>query len=682
MKAFFFVIFVILSTISYAFSKGINTYESKENLNLFTSKKIRSYSSSTYSELTSSLSRRLLSSSAWFIVLDDDTSMYSLILEDSITTEEKCKTYLKYLCEKLIGKLPKGNFTDILERLCDLNKRNSYCEGLFTKTSTIGKDLLTKCNGIKGKLIYYYYLGEDLFLGEKNTKIEAEHCENYGTLCAVFQRICRDLIGDLCARFNGLCYKKYTKDNKNSILLKFIGEEIITNELARNNPKHNELENYSQCVDSLLDKCHCVTSFGPTMVESCFEIQDTCKHLAQSVIFTCQCFDYYIKEFLSEDLHITGYKKDIARNNCSLFGVCENYLLLHCRNQTTKNFCKSLIKECTKEIDPDMLFINNLSLGKCRPTFKDINLTLFFSNERENSVSLPYKNPYLTLLIIFGTSLIRRGSSLKEKCKKFLEYGCTTHEHVFPNLDAYCKSKRTDECDNLDKSINDTCINLNKTFENLGLTSANGVWTILWNSTANIITTPQCQMFMEECIYFEHVCSGIKSLCENVKALCYTLGVKRFHLNNFWKKLKEKLSPSDFRIFNQSHLPQSSDTSKLHQPILDICAEFGGTNEVLFRWCLHPTPNHPPPPASITSPGNLLDRLFHDFSARYGDLKRGLLYVSEPPTLTECASYVYECHSLSDIFKNITNCTMLEEACYSGHINYSKLKDSTLSKSA
>ncbi|KTW25500.1 uncharacterized protein T551_03720 [Pneumocystis jirovecii RU7] len=628
MKTFVFVIFVILSTISYAFSKGINTYEPKENLNLFTSKKIRGYNSSTYSELTNSLSKRSLTSSAWFIVLDDDTSMYSLILEDSITTERQCKLYLEYLCKKFVEKLPEGGFSNVLKRLCNLDKRNTYCKGLFTN-GDIKKDLNKKCNGIKEKLDYYYYLGEDLFVGEKNTRIEAEHCENYGTLCVVFQRICHTLIGDLCARFNGLCYKKYTKDSENSILLKFIGEKIINSELTHN-PKHNEFEEYSQCVDSLLDKCHCVTSFGPTMVKSCFGIQDTCKHFAQSVIFTCRCFNYYIKEFLSEKLHITGYTKEITRNNCSLLGVCEYYLLLHCRNQATKNLCKSIIEECTKNIDPDMLFINNFSLGECSSMFKNVNLTLFFLNERENSVSLPYKNPYLTLLIIFGASSRRLGSSLKQKC----------------------------------------------------LTSTKGVWTILWNSTANIITIPQCQMLMEECIYFEHVCSGIKSPCENLKALCYTLGIKRSHLNDVWKKLKEKIPSTDFSIFNQSHLSQSSDTFKLHQPILDICAEFGGTNEVLFRWCLHPTPNHPPPPASITSPGNLLDRLFHDFSARYGDLKRGLLYVSEPPTLTECASYVYECHSLSDIFKNITNCTMLEEACYSGHINYSKLKDSTLSKSA
>ncbi|KTW25489.1 uncharacterized protein T551_03726 [Pneumocystis jirovecii RU7] len=329
-----------------------------------------------------------------------------------------------------------------------------------------------------------------------------------------------------------------------------------------------------------------------------------------------------------------------------------------------------------------MLFINNISLGECRSAFENVNLTLFFSNERENSVSLPYKNPYLTLLIIFGTSLIRHGSSLEEKCKKFLKYDCISHQHIFPNLDAYCQSRRTDECERLDTKVNETCVNLNKTFDDLGLASANGVWTILWNSTANIITTPQCQMLIEECTYFEHACLGIKSPCENVKALCYTLGIKRSHLNNVWKKLKEKMPFTDFSIFNQSHLPQSSDTSKLHQPILDICAELGGTNEVLFRWCLHPTPITPPPPVSITFPGNLLDRLFHDFSARHEDLKRDLLYVSEPPTLTECATYLYECHSLSNIFKDLINCTILEKACYNSHKNYGRPKDSKFSKSA
>ncbi|KTW26216.1 uncharacterized protein T551_03516 [Pneumocystis jirovecii RU7] len=658
MKTFVFVIFVILSTISYAFSKGINTYE---NLNLFTSKKIRSYSSSTYSELTNFLSKRSLTSSAWFIVLDDDTSMYSLILDDSTTTEEGCKSYLEYLCKEFVKKLPRGNFTNILEKLCDLSKRNNYCKGLFTQ-GPIKKDLDKKCNGIKEKLIYYYYLGEDLFLGTKNTKIETEHCENYGTLCVIFQRICNNLIGDLCARFNGLCYKKYTKDNENNILLKFIGEKIITSELTRNNLKHDESEEYSQCVDSLLDKCHCVTSFGPIMVKSCFEIQDTCKHFSQRITFTCRCFDYYIKEFFLEKLHITGYTKEVTRNNCSLLDVCEQYLLLHCHNQATKTLCKSIIEECTRNIDPDMLFIKNISLGECSSTFKDVNLTLSFLNERENSVSLPYKNPYLTLLIIFGISLMRRGSSLNEKCMNFLKHDCTNHQRVFPNLDAYCQSGRTDECDNLNESINKTCVNLNRTFDDLGLVSANGVWTILWNSTANIITTPQCQMLIEECTYFEHACLGIKSPCENVKALCYTLGIKRSHLNNVWKKLKEKIPSTDFSIFNQSHLSLSSDISNLYKPILDICAEFGGTNEVLFRWCLYPTPNDPPP--------------------RHEDLKRGLLYVSEPPTLTECASYLYECHSLSNIFKDLTNCTMLEEACYSSHKNYGRPKDSKFSKSA
>ncbi|KTW32515.1 uncharacterized protein T551_00605 [Pneumocystis jirovecii RU7] len=120
-------------------------------------------------------------------------------------------------------------------------------------------------------------------------------------------------------------------------------------------------------------------------------------------------------------------------------------------------------------------------------------------------------------------------------------------------------------------------------------------------------------MLVKECSYFRRGCSGIKNLCENVRTLLYA-GYEKI-------SLKEKISSSDFSIFNQSHLPQSSDASNLYQHILNVCAKIGGTNEVLFRWCLHPTPNHPPPPP-----------------ARRDDLERDLLYVGEPPSLPECTS--------------------------------------------
>ncbi|KTW30572.1 uncharacterized protein T551_01855 [Pneumocystis jirovecii RU7] len=80
--------------------------------------------------------------------------------------------------------------------------------------------------------------------------------------------------------------------------------------------------------------------------------------------------------------------------------------------------------------------------------------------------------------------------------------------------------------------------------------------------------------------------------------------------------------------------------------------------------------------------GNLFDRLFHDFLARRDDLKRGLLYVGEPPSLAECAPYVYECHNLLEIFKDLTtNCTILENECYNGYKDYDKLENSKLIKS-
>ncbi|KTW30109.1 uncharacterized protein T551_02053 [Pneumocystis jirovecii RU7] len=613
----------------------------KRKLKFIYFKKIRSYGPSVHSESTDSLSKHLLSSSAWFMVLGDDVSMYSLILDDSITTEEKCKTYLEYLCEKLVEKLPGGNFTNILKKLCNLTKRNNYCKGLFTQ-GRIKKDLDKKCNGIKDKLKYYYYsLSKTLFTGEWNARIEAEDCENYETLFS---------------------YKKYTKDTEDSVLLEFIGKEALSNE-----PKDDELEHkylYTECIRTLLEKYHCVTPFGPTMAESCSQPTDTCNHFNRSTTITCRYLDSYIKKVLSEKQeHITGYEKKITRNNCSLLGACEYHLLL-CYNKTTEDLCKLIIKKCSIKVDLDMNFIKNFSLGKCNSTFKNVNLIKFFYEKEKSGVLLPHKAPYLTPLLMFFSSLGRSTLTLKERCLNFIKKNCLALLGMFPNLHEYCKSGHTDECEQLDEKMNTTCFNLNKTFEELGLTSINGVWTILWNSTANNITTPQCQMLIEECTYFRRGCLGIEGPCENVRSLCYTLSKKRSHLNYFWEKLEEKLSPSDFSIFNQSNLSQSSAASNLYQHIykhiLDICAKFGGTNEVLFRWCLHPTPNHP----------------------RHDDLKRGLLYVGEPPSLPECASYIYECHNLSNIFKDLTtNCTILEKACYNQSQNYDKLEDSKLIKS-
>ncbi|KTW32514.1 uncharacterized protein T551_00604 [Pneumocystis jirovecii RU7] len=314
------------------------------------------------------------------MVLKDDISMYSLILEESITTKEK---------------------------LCNLNKRNTYCKGLFTEGHT-KKTYIKKCNGIKDKLKYYYHLGKTLFTGEWNARIETEDCENYGTLYIVFQKICYD-----------------TEDN---ILLKFIGKETLSNQPIHNEPKHKYI--YTKCVDTLLEKYSTIVS---------------------------------PKEVIQrKQEHITGYKEKITRNNCSLLDACDYYLLL-CHNKTTENLCKPIIKECSAKVDLDMDFVKNLSLGKCRST------------KKENGVLSPYKAPYLTPLLTFLSSLGRSTLTLEKRCMNFIKENCMAFDGMFPNLHAYCESKQTDECKKLDKKMNTTCINLNKTFEDLGLTSTNGV---------------------------------------------------------------------------------------------------------------------------------------------------------------------------------------------------------------
>ncbi|KAG5518812.1 hypothetical protein PMAC_002783 [Pneumocystis sp. 'macacae'] len=590
--------------------------------------------------------------------------MYSLVLEKSITTEEKCKSFLQSLCQNLLRKLPKGGFTDVLERLCDLNRRNRYCKGLFTERHSIGKDLLRKCNGLKTELDYYFHLGEDAFMGQKHGRLEVENCENLETLCNIFQRICNNTIADLCSKFKGLCYRRFHKDYEDRMLLKMIDAKLV----------YNERGEYQDCVDNLLDKCHCLISMGPSMVSSCFSVTETCQHYGEGSKTTCEYLDKYLGKFFSgEKLHITGYDQDVSRNNCSFFGVCV-YYLEQCHNQTIKDHCDSIVKECSEKNDPDLQFMSKVDLGDCGLVFDDFNLTWYFSGEKENGILCPHKDPYLTPLLIYASSLKTSSSTLKEKCKKVLKYDCSSHGHVFPNLDAYCKSNRTDECDNMDTEVPKMCTNLNATFKELGFNSSEDVWAVLWNSTANKITEPQCLMLIEECFYLGYVCSGIKDICNNIKALCYTVGTKRSNLNDFWRKLKES-STLDLSVFTTED--ELSARSSVYQSILNVCAKFGTTNEVLFRWCLCPVPNTPPPPPH-TSLGDLFNRLFHDFSWRYKDLVWVFKYTHGNRTLTECAYYLSECSGLSGIFKDLThNCTILEKACFYDY----ELKKRTLIKS-
>ncbi|KAG5513453.1 hypothetical protein PMAC_000884 [Pneumocystis sp. 'macacae'] len=630
-------------------------------LNLLRSRENRNYGRSVDHGLVNLLSKRSLSSSVWSIVLDDDTSMYSLMLESSITTEEKCKSFLRDLCW-IISKLSEGDFTDVLRKLCDETKRDKYCKGLFTEGDLIKQDLLKKCNGLETELQYYLHMDDDSFLAKKNARMEIEDCENLETLCNVFQRICNHTIADLCCKFKGLCYKRYHKDYEDRMLLKMIDVELI----------YNERGEYRDCVDSLLDKCHCVISMGPSMVDSCFSVTETCQHYGEGSKVTCEYLNKYLRKFFSgEKLHIIGYDQDVSRNNCSFFGVC-SYYLEQCHNQTIKDLCDSIVKECSEKNDPDLQFMSKVDLGDCESVFEGFNLTWFFSGEREDGILSPHKNPYLTPLLIYASSLRASPPSLKERCKNVLKYDCRSHEHIFFNFDAYCKSKCTDECDNMDTEVPKMCTKLNTTFQELDLNSSETVWAVLWNSTANKITMPQCVMLIEECFYLGYVCPGIKDICNNIKALCYTVGTKRSNLNSFWKKLKES-SSLDLNVFNFKN--ELADWSSVDKSIQDTCAKFGATNEILFKWCLRPTSSTPPPPH--TSISDLFTRLHRDFSWRYKDLVWTFNYTDGNRTLTECAYYFSECNSLSGIFKDLAhNCTTLQKTC----LNSYKPKKSALIK--
>ncbi|KAG5517812.1 hypothetical protein PMAC_000265 [Pneumocystis sp. 'macacae'] len=629
MKAF---IFAFLNAIPYAFSK-----KPEGRLNLLKSRENRNYGRSVDHGLVNLLSKRSLSSPVWSIVLSDDTSMYSLVLESSITTEEKCKSFLRGLCW-IILKLPGGDFTNILKKLCDETKRDNYCKGLFTEGHFIKKDLLKKCNGLKTELEYYLYYGEDAFLAEKNARTEVEHCENLETLCNVFERICHDTIAGLCTRFKGLCYKRLYADYEDRILLRVIDDELV----------YDEQGHYPKCVRNLLKECYCLISMGPSMVSSCFLPPQTCQYYAEGKRTTCRYLDKYLGEFFSGGkLHIEGYSQDVSRNNCSFLGVCY-YYLAQCSNQTIKDLCNStVIKECSEENDPDLLFMGQMDLGTCKSTFKDFNLTWYFSGEKGDGILFPHKDPYLTSLIIYGSSLRGTPPSLEQRCKDFLDSRHRTNTYVFPNLKAYCESGRTDECDNMDAEVTKMCTNLNATLKELGLNSSEGIWAVLWNSTANKITTPQCIMLTEQCFYLGRLCSGIKDICVNLRALCHTVGTKRSNLNNFWKKLKEDSPSLDLNVFNIKN--DSADWSSVNKPIENACAKFGATNEILFR-C------------------DLFTRLLRDFSWRYKDLVWSFNYTDGNRTLAECAYYFSECNGLSGIFKDLAhNCTTLQKTCLNGY---------------
>ncbi|KTW31103.1 uncharacterized protein T551_01655 [Pneumocystis jirovecii RU7] len=220
---------------------------------------------------------------------------------------------------------------------------------------------------------------------------------------------------------------------------------------------------------------------------------------------------------------------------------------------------------------------------------------LYFRLKEQTSNSLEKANQATS------TSTAETLGNIKlDECEKvFKDY--KKHKNVFPNLSAYCSKNYKNECDEVVKGIDKICENLKSTFEKFGLDSRKSIITTLWGSKSNI-TIRQCSAFTQQCYYFVALCPN-EDLCKMLDLFWLKARYKISNLNVIWKKFRG-LPSNNFTIFNPRN--RMSNNSFLLKHIPEVCAELGGANEMLFRWCLD----------GISNPNSLYEKFWDDVSAR------------------------------------------------------------------
>ncbi|KAG5514035.1 hypothetical protein PMAC_000657 [Pneumocystis sp. 'macacae'] len=604
--------------------------ESNENLNSFKLEK-KDYSAFVNDTLFNVLSKRSLSSSVWANVEHDLLVLAVVSLDTFIKDQEECVSFLKHLCEFLLPRLPHGGFTTILKAFCKSATIHDFCKDLTTPDSFGLTPIQRKCRDLEKELTELLNSNEELFSKGSNKRLSIQDCENYSTFCNIFYRICRGSFTNLCGKLKYTCYSKQREDYKN----------MFFSVLAK-----SHLEVPSQCVEELLRKCHCLIGLGPDMVESCFQVWDTCKSVTHTVHEFCPQLSSFIKKAFSENSEYTlSYKYGSSKSQCSLFDTC-NYFTLVCNDDQTKNLCARLKQECSETISTQS--IGQTLLTNCASDFGELDLSSFFSGAEENGNLFPYGNPYLSSLLLLLSSSMSHKTTLEQRCIMFLRHHCTYYQTIFPNLDQYCSLGQTDECDNLDAKVDKSCNNLKTMFENLGFVSQDNSYILLSGMVNDRITLAQCTLFLTECTYLGHICFNVEDLCRIILVICHDLAVQKHNLNTIWKKINENSLLYNLGVSNIDYLLSPSTTLNTH--ILKICAEVGGLNEVLYQWCL-----------------NFLDiprRLYYHFLTRYKELEQAILGLKELPSLSQCIYYLSECGTLGSFFHSLQDpCKSLKTRC-------------------
>ncbi|KAG5513627.1 hypothetical protein PMAC_000665 [Pneumocystis sp. 'macacae'] len=611
--------------------------ESNENLNSFKLEK-KDYSAFVNDTLFNVLSKRSLSSSVWANVEHDPLVLIVASLDTFIKDQEECISFLEYLCQNLLNKLPEGGFTTILRALCESTTIYDLCKRLTTPDSSGLTLIQKKCHDLEKKLAELFNSNEELFLKGSNKRLAVQDCENYNTFCNIFYRICHGSLANLCGKLKYTCYLKRREDYRNTLVSTLIKDH---------------LGNSPECVKELLLKCHCLVGLGPDMVESCLQIWKTCNSAVQTVYGFCPQLAFFIKKaFSGNSRFVSSYKYESSKNRCSLFGVCD-YFILVCNDGQTKDLCIELKQECSKTIFTQSI---EQTLTECSSDFGRVDLNSFFFRMRGNGDLFPHGKPYLSTLLLLLSSSMPHKTSLEERCTMFLTQYCTYYQTIFLNLDQYCSSGQTDECKMLDVKATESCNRLKAMFENLGFVSEDNSYMLLSGAVSDRITLPQCVLFLEECIYFGHACSNLKDLCKIILVICNELAVQRYNLNNVWMKFNKKLLLGDSGVPNIKHLLFSSNSLNTH--ILEICAEIGGFNEILYQWCLNPY--------------DLIRKLYYYLLIAYEELMQSMLELKEFPSLSQCMYYLTECGNLDSFFDGLKDlCTKLRMQCFgTNHKDY------------
>ncbi|KAG5513455.1 hypothetical protein PMAC_000886 [Pneumocystis sp. 'macacae'] len=602
--------------------------ESNEKLNLFNS----NYNFSEDSILLDSLSKRTSFLYQPLDVFKEAIDFYVLVLKGNTKSKTNCEDFLTSLCETLVEELPGGPFSSILNRICGHKAGiDGVCLYLSAKSHQTGYTPVEKrCHDLENRLAATYN-DEDLNSEDGPRRLGEEYCTKLETLCNIYRTVCDDYFFGKCIMLLSKCFQSRVEDYQTSFLLSLM---------------KGHLTDLQSCIPSFQHKCVCFSTMNPQMIDMCLLPSTACERLIRLKEQKCGTLESIILKSSpesSEDLLYDAYN---THEGCHLFPTCLEYSS-HCDSHKTSSICRSILEKCSGN-NSTMESANKINLGDCKSTFSSLDLDEFFSRLSSHHHLFPYGKPSLFTILLYLSSLATHHSTLQDKCELVSSSYCDYFRSVLPSLEGYCRSS-FDECKGIDHKATRLCDELKKKLDDLGLIPKVGSFSKLKHSmNHNAISIGLCAQLMEECHYYSHLCVGLKGPCRTLGVLCYTYNKKDYYLRRIWDDLQIHIVSNGL---TSSDLLNPKSSSGLYMHILELCSHVTVKEDLLFRWCLHPS--------------TFFRKLYYGFKHDLSGLFAVMEHTSKP-SFPQCAYYTTQCSVLTGVFYDSKHtCEDLQKICYS-----------------